>query len=110
MGKEKLERKIKDYLKNHLIASKTNYTGICYELRIEKLISFSLEYDRTFKNKFDAFYISNNIGKKILFRNNVLKDGNIDKDKQNGLIILASILADLELGIQEFETRILIKE
>jgi hypothetical protein len=110
MNKEKLERKIKDYLINHLIASKTNYTGISYELRIEKLISFSLEYDRAFKNKFDAYYFSKNIGKKILFRNDVLKVENIEKNKQNGLLILASILIELELEIQEFESRVLMKE
>jgi hypothetical protein len=106
MDKSNLKDDIKDYLNNQLISSKTNYTGICDELRIEKLINFSLEYDRAFKSKFDVYYISKNIGKKILFKNDVLDEGNIAKNKQSGLDKLAGIFAKLELEIQEFESRI----
>jgi hypothetical protein len=110
MNKEKLERKIKDYLKKQLIASKTNFTGISDELRAEKLICFSLEYDRAFQNKFDAYYYSNNIRKKILFKNDVFEKVDFGTSEPNFYDTLANIFADLELEIHEFEARIAIKD
>jgi ABC-type antimicrobial peptide transport system permease subunit len=106
MNKANLKDKIKVYLKNQLIASKTNYTGISDELRLKKLICFSLEYDRAFKRRFNAYYMSKNIGRKILFKYDVIIKDNFWKNKQSGLNKLAGILSKLELEIQDFESRI----
>jgi hypothetical protein len=105
MNKEKLESKIKEYLNNKLISSRKNYRGISEELLLEKLICFSLEFDLAFRHRFNAHYFSKNIGRKILYKYDVMIKDKFWK-KKSSINKLTEILVKLEMEIQEFESRI----